>query len=139
VVKTKFDSIVKLKKSELDNINQELSKISTQLDKEHQKLEILENELASFDYPKSGNFALVSQFKLLQNAKRDEIKKQKEYILSLQNSKQELLKQLQQINIEYEKIKYIQTQEIKKIIDQNRKKEAKELDEIALMLFKGEK
>ena len=52
----------------------------------------------------------------------------------LENRKKELFEELKKANIEYEKVKYLQMQEVKKIIKKNRLKEAKEMDEIAILL-----
>ena len=87
MVKTKFDSIVKLKKSKVDELNNELAKLNNQILKAKEELNILENELKSFEYPKNGNFALISQFKILQNAKINEINQKKEQIQFLNNQK----------------------------------------------------
>jgi flagellar export protein FliJ len=139
VVKTKFDSIVKLKKSKVDELNNELAKLNNQILKAKEELDILENELKSFEYPKNGNFGLISQFKMLQNAKINEINQKKEQIQFLNNQKNILVQRVKEANLEYEKMKYLQAKEIEKIVKKIKQKEAKEMDEIALMLFKGEK
>ena len=52
----------------------------------------------------------------------------------LKNRKDELLNELKKANIEYEKMKYLQAEEIKKIVKKERLKESQEIDEIAIIL-----
>jgi len=139
VVKTKFDTIVKLKKSQLDKIDREISKIDSQLHIAKTQLNSLIDERDKLEYPKSGNFFMISQFKMILNAKLLEIETKKEEIEFLKNQKKILLSNLKEANIEYEKMKYLQAEEIKMIIKNKKQQEIKELDEIALMLYKGEK
>lgn len=139
MVKTKFDTIVKLKKSQLDKIDREISKIDSQLHIAKTQLNSLIDERDKLEYPKSGNFFMISQFKMILNAKLLEIETKKEEIEFLKNQKKILLSNLKEANIEYEKMKYLQAEEIKMIIKNKKQQEIKELDEIALMLYKGEK
>jgi len=84
--------------------------------------------------PKKGNFSYFNQIKSQQFFIRDEINRIKTQIIMLENRKKELFEELKKANIEYEKVKYLQIQEIKKIIKKNRLKEAREMDEIAILL-----
>jgi len=135
--KTKFDSIVKLKKLKIDEVNKDISKLNSQLNKINQELLQIEQEISEFEYPKNGNFSLITQFKMLLNAKILELNQKKENIKFLENQKKILLEKLKEVNFEYEKMKYLQGEEIKKEIKKIKQQEAKNLDEIALMLHKG--
>ena len=90
--------------------------------------------LSSFLIPKKGSFSYFNQIKSKQFFIRDEINRFKNQIMVLENRKKELFEELKKANIEYEKVKYLQIQEIKKIIKKNRLKEAREMDEIAILL-----
>jgi len=137
VVKTKFDSIVKLKKMEVDKIQREIVKQNSLIVKAEKELESLKEELNSIQYPKSGNFSLITQMKTLQNALLQQIKLKNDEIQFLRNQKNLLSGQLKEKELEYEKMKYLQGEEIKKIVKKIKKEEEKSMDEIALMLFKG--
>jgi len=137
VVKTKFDSIVKLKKMEVDKIQREIIKQNSLIAKAEKELESLKEELNSIQYPKSGNFSLITQIKTLQNALLQQIKLKNDEIQFLRNQKNLLSGQLKEKELEYEKMKYLQGEEIKKIVKKIKKEEEKSMDEIALMLFKG--
>ena len=135
--KTKFDSLVKLKKLKVDEKEREITKINNQITKAIENIQQIQNEIDNFEYPKEGSFSIMTQFKLMQNALFNQLKEKEEYLNWLQNQKNILTEQLKEINLEYEKIKYLQSEEIKKYLQKLKQKEAKELDEIALMLYKG--
>jgi len=139
-VKTKFDQIVKLKKLDVEKIERELLKQNQKIEKANQELTQFKIEFSKFEYPKTGNFALITQFKTMQTAFLREIKQKEEELVFLENQKILLQGQLKDKQLEYEKIKYLQGEEIKKMVKKLKKEEAKNIDEIALMLFKrGEK
>jgi len=138
VVKTKFDSIVKLKKLEVDKVQRELIKQNAKIEKLNQELQNLIDELNSIEYPKNGNFSIITQIKMLQNLLLNQIKEKKNEIEIAKNQKKLLQGQLKDKELEYEKMKYLQNEEIKKYLNKLKKEEAKNMDEIALMLFKGQ-
>jgi len=138
VVKTKFDSIVKLKKLEVDKVQRELIKQNAKIEKLNQELQNLIDELNSIEYPKNGNFSIITQIKMLQNLLLNQIKEKKNEIEIAKNQKKLLQGQLKDKELEYEKMKYLQNEEIKKYLNKLKKEEVKNMDEIALMLFKGE-
>jgi hypothetical protein len=139
-VKTKFDQIVKLKKLDVEKIERELLKQNQKIEKANQELTQFKIEFSKFEYPKTGNFALITQFKTMQTAFLREIKQKEEELVFLENQKNLLQGQLKDKQLEYEKIKYLQGEEIKKMVKKLKKEEAKNIDEIALMLFqRGEK
>lgn len=133
-MKTKFDSVVKLKKQQVDNIEKNIQKINASINELNQKIQNLKSSLFSFDIPKNGNFATLRQIKFQQHFIREEIEKLKQQTIILENRKKELLNELKIANIEYEKMKYLQAEEIKKILKEKRLKEARDMDEIAILL-----
>jgi flagellar biosynthesis chaperone FliJ len=139
VVKTKFDVLVKLKKLDVDKLSKEIAKQNNKIAKANQELTLFKEELAQIKYPKSGNFSIITQIKTMQDALLNQINLKKEEINFLQNQKNILSLQLKNKEIEYEKMKYLQGEEIKKAVIKLQKQEAKNIDEIAIMLFKGQK
>jgi len=135
--KTKFDSLVQLKQLKIDEIQNNLSKLNKALQEEENILNILENEFSSLTLPKEGNFALINQFKIIQQAKIREINQKKSQINFIKSQIENTNNQLKEANLEYEKMKYLQSEEIKKYLKKIKENEAKNMDEIALMLFKG--
>ena len=137
MVKTKFDAIVKLKKMKLDEVNNEVSQLNSKIEMATQQLTKLQKEISDFEYPTSGNFSLITQFRTILDAKLVEINQKRLEIDYLNNQKNILAERLKEVNLEFEKIKYLQSEEIKRYIKKIKQDEAKNLDEIALMLYKG--
>ncbi|WP_024789642.1 flagellar export protein FliJ [Lebetimonas sp. JH292] len=131
-MKTKFSAVVKVKKQEVDKIEKDIQKINYSITELNKKIEELQNILFSLIPPQNGNFSLFSQIKTQQNLLRNEIEKFKNQILFLKSRKNELMNELKKANIEYEKMKYLENEEIKKIIKKAKLKEAKDMDEIAI-------
>jgi flagellar export protein FliJ len=136
-VKTKFSSVVKVKKQAVDKLQRDIQKINSSILKVKQQIKELQNTFFSLTLPQNGNFYLFSQIKTQQNMLRSEIDKFKNQIIFLENRKNELINELKKANIEYEKMKYLETQEIKKIFKKAKLKESKEMDEIAILLRKN--
>jgi len=133
-LKTKFDNIVKIRKQEVDKIKRDIQKINSALKEIENKVLKLKKELFSFSLPKSGSFSQIIQSREIQNAIKNEIDNLSSQINMLNSRKKALLEELKKAEIEYEKMKYLQAQEIKKMIKRQRLKEAKEIDEIAILL-----
>jgi chromosome segregation ATPase len=106
VVKTKFDAIVKLKKMKLDEVNNEVSQLNSKIEMATQQLTKLQKEISDFEYPTSGNFSLITQFRTILDAKLVEINQKRLEIDYLNNQKNILAERLKEVNLEFEKIKY---------------------------------
>jgi chromosome segregation ATPase len=139
VVKTKFDALVKLKKLDVDKLTREITKQNSKIKKANNELEELKNELNKLEFPQTGNFSMITQIKILQNSMLNQINSKKEEIKFLENQKNLLNAQLKDKEIEYEKMKYLQSEEIKKEVKKLKIEENKNIDEISIMLFKGKK
>ena len=133
-MKTKFDSVVKIKKQEVEKIERNIEKINSSISMLKNKITNLTQSLNSLFFPKNGNFSIIQQVNLQKRFLLNEIKNYENQINILENRKNELTKELKKANIEYEKMKYLQNEEIKKQIKQKRLQEAKKIDEIAIML-----
>jgi flagellar export protein FliJ len=133
-LKTKYDSIVKIKKESVSKIERDIQKINNAILKIAEKIEDLKESLFKFSFPSSGTFSKIQQAKIAQNALKEEIKTYENQLSMLQSRKKDLLEELKKANIEYEKMKYLQGEEIKKRIKEMRLKEARDMDEIALLL-----
>ena len=138
-MKTKFDSIVKIKKNEIEKIERNIQKINASIRMLEDKILALNNKLSSFSFPKNGSFSEFNQYKMMQSSLIEEINNLKNQILILENRKKELLEEYKKANIEYEKMKYLQAEEIKKRLKKQKQKEQIEMDEIAILLSKKEK
>jgi flagellar export protein FliJ len=133
-MKTKFDSVVKIKKQQVDKIQNDINKINKSIIDLANKQEELKTSLLLLTIPKSGTFNKIYQIRESQNVIKSEIESLENQINILQNRKNELLEELKKANIEYEKMKYLQNEEIKKKIKEIRLKENRDMDEIAILL-----
>ena len=133
-MKTKFDSIVKVKKNEVEKIERNINKLNSSIKMLEDKIITLNNKLSSFTFPKNGNFSEFNQYKILQNSLIEEIENFKNQLNILNNRKKELFQEYKKANIEYEKMKYLQNEEIKRVLKKKKKKEQLEMDEIAILL-----
>jgi flagellar export protein FliJ len=133
-MKTKFDAIVKVKAQEVENIKQNIQKINKAINDLIKKQNELKNSLLSFSLPKEGNFSKIIQAKEMQTLIKNEIDLLQNQINTLENRKKELLEELKKAEIEYEKMKYLQNEEIKKKLKEISLKEARDMDEIAILL-----
>ena len=134
-LKTQYTSLVKIKKTHLDKMEQAVGSCHSTIALLKQKVEASYHELRSLDIPQGGDFSLFRQMQLLKHRITDEIGFNK---YNLQLAEQALIKAMQQLktaNIEHEKFKYLETNEIEKVLKAQKLKEAKDLDEVALMMF----
>ncbi|ANE34958.1 flagellar FliJ family protein [Campylobacter hyointestinalis] len=132
---TKFSQVIKLKKQNLDKIEICLAKCRTLRSQLEDLLKKATLELSSHKFPKGGNFIVMKssleEQRLLREHKDDLIEK-----LSL-NQKEIMHYELQykKAYMEFEKIRYLEQEEIKKILEKAKKDEAIMLDEIAIQRY----
>lgn len=136
-MKTKFDSIVKVKKQTLDESERELKALHARIYQEEERLQTLSHDLTTIDYPHDGNFGLFMQQRSFLSILHNQIDTQKTFLANLEKEKEKQALKVKKDRIEYEKMKYLKTEEIKKIIKNKNIKEMKEMDEIAIMLYKN--
>ena len=138
-LKTKFSQLVTLKKKTLDKSEQAVTDATQTLQNAKDALAESYNSLNTIQTPQNGNFAQLQANRVLLNSQRDLIAHNHEWINFAQQQLHNAKEQLKKDSIEYEKFKYLELQEVKKILQEQKKQEAKELDEIALMTFKKNK
>ncbi len=135
-MKTKFDGVVKVKKQQVERIENDIRKINKSILELNREIEELKDSLLLFTLPKTGTFNKIKQIKESQNIIKNQIQNLENQIVILQNRKNELLNELKKANIDYEKMKYLQNEEIKKALKELKLKESREIDEIAILLRK---
>lgn len=136
-MKTKFDSVVKFKKRAVEKIENDIKKINIAILDLKNKIDELNSSLISFAFPKTGTFSQFTYIKANQDLVRQEINSLNSQIDMLNARKKDLLEELKKAKIEYEKMKYLQGEEIKKKVKEIRLKEIRDMDEIAIMLKNG--
>ena len=132
-MKTRFSSLVTLKKSTMQKSERVVQSANADLNSAVMALEISKNSVNTIDTPESGMMSDFLASRRLLDSARDLIKHNKEWVTYSKTQVSLAKEQLKIDMVEYEKFKYLDLQEIKKIIKKQKMLEAKELDEVALM------
>lgn len=138
-MKSKFSKIAKIRKQKREVIERELLRSQNKEKMLNHKIASLYEDIISIKMPQNGAVSLLSlvgeQKKILN---RD--KKHYEHELQLATvATQKLQIEYQKAHIEYEKIKYLEEQELQALIDKMKQQEQLYLDEISTMLFANKK
>jgi flagellar biosynthesis chaperone FliJ len=135
-MKTRYSSLVTVKKNSMQKSERAVQRANQNLHSATEALQASLELLREIEPPKEG---IVSDFlanRTLLDSQRAIIQHNEAWF---EYAKKELLdaqEQLKRDMIEYEKFKYLELQEIEKIVQKAKRQEAKDLDEIALMTYK---
>lgn len=135
-MKTRFTSLVKLKKSGVQKSEQALQQANINLNNAASALESSYNLLDSITTPKSGRVGDILASRALFSAQREAILHNKSWLDFAENQMRQAKEILKRDMIEYEKFNYLELQEIKQELGKRKIAEAKDLDEVALMTYK---
>lgn len=134
-MKTRFSSLVALKKSAMERSEQALQNANKDLNSAKEALELSYTSLNDLQLPQTGKMADMLATRVLVNSQRGDIKHNQEWINFAQNQVNKAKEKLKLTMVEHEKFKYLEVEEIKRIIKDIKLQEAKDLDEIALMTY----
>ncbi len=132
-MKTRFSSLVTLKKSAMDKSERVVQRANADLNSATIALELSYKSLEEIDAPTRGSISAMIANRTLLHSQREIIENNHQW---LEFSKQQVAlakEQLKSDMIEHEKFKYLELEEIKKILKKRKIEEAKNLDEVALM------
>ncbi len=132
-MKTRFSSLVKLKKSTMQKSERVVQKANIDLNTASKELKLSYKSINDINIPQNGNMNSFLISRTLLSSAREIIKHNQEWVkftkTQLQNAKEKLKVDM----IEYEKFTHLELQEIQKELKKQKLKTAKELDEVALM------
>lgn len=134
-MKTRFSSLVGLKKNTMQKSERAVQKANIDLNSATTALELSYNMLQDIESPKSGNISELLAHRTLLSSQRGVINHNNDWVDFAKNQVDQAKEKLKYDMIEHEKFKYLELDEIKKIIKQKKLQEAKDLDEIALMTY----
>ncbi|WP_373004843.1 flagellar export protein FliJ [Sulfurimonas sp.] len=134
-MKTRFTPLVKLKKSKMDKSEQVVQKANADLNSAAMALEIAYQSIQDITPPQSGSMKEFIANRTLLSSGRGMIDHNKEWVGFAQNQVNQAKEKLKVDMIEHEKFKHLEFQEIEKEIKKLKLKEAKDLDEVALMTY----
>ena len=134
-MKTKFSSLVKLKKNKMQESEQVVSKANVALQNAKMALEEAYESLGDIQEPQGGMISSLLATRALLASQRSLIEKNKKWVDFAYSQLVQAKEQLKKDMIEYEKFNYLEVQEMKHIIKKEKEKESKDLDEVALMTY----
>lgn len=136
-MKTRFTSLVKLKKDKMKKSEEFLQKAGINLNSAYTALESSCLLLKDLETPSKGNMREMLASRVLFNSQMDIIKHNKEWVDFAAKQVADAKNQLKKDMIEHEKFQYLEFEEIKNELKKRKLKEAKDLDEIALITYGG--
>lgn len=136
---TKFSQLVKLNKQKMDKVEQSLRKNAQEIFFKHEEVAALIKELSSLQEPKEGVYQNFLNFAHQKEDYRRMIDEKTAEIARLKKERQQLQELFKIRNIEYEKAKYLNNLELKKMLEDAKRKENKNMDEISVMLYANAK
>jgi flagellar export protein FliJ len=138
-MQSKFTSLVKYKKSEVDKKEHAIMEMRAKIDHKEQTIAKLNEELLTFGVGlTSGTFSAFAQQGMIKSAFRRQINfhtverdNLKQHLVQLQND-------LKLAHLEYEKFKYLETKEKQEQIKKMKRKESLFLDEVAIIGYNAQ-
>lgn len=134
-MKTKYSSVLKIQKQNLDKAESNLSKARARLRQNELEFELASKQCEELSLPSSGSVQNLKQSLEILGVARafKENKKEKLILSNKEVSHYQML--YKRANLEYEKIKYLESEELKKIKEKIKKEEEKFIDEIAISRY----
>ncbi len=137
-MKSRFSSIVRYKKIKLDEIEANLQEAFSRLNIAKEELEKSIQELKNFPNQTTGIAKDFLANRALLDAEFRLIEKNKKWVAYEKTQIKALQDEYKKAYIEYEKFKYLETEELKELLKKQKQKEQKELDEMAVIGYKRE-
>lgn len=134
-MKTRFSSLVRVKKNIMQKSELVVQTANNNLQNAKNALESTQSQLLNIAMPSRGKITELFASRALLESQRAVIKHNEEWVTFAQNALHKAKQKLKLDTIEYEKFKHLELQEINATLKKIKIKEAKDLDEIALMTF----
>ncbi len=138
-MKTKFTPLVLLQKQKIDVIEQEIERNAQAIKGKQEEIDTLIAEFATLKEPTSGVYQAFLTFVHHKNEYYQSIDYKMGELALLKKKRQELQEAFRLQNIELEKAKYLDSLEVKKVLQRLKKRENVEMDEISVMLYANNK
>jgi len=132
-MKSRYSSLVGLKKNSVQSSERAVQDANMRMKNALSELESSLGELESIETPSHGKISSFLSNRALLEAQRAQIKHNKEWVAFTQQELETTKRDLQKSMREYEKFKYLEHKEIEEKLKLIKQKEAKDLDEIALI------
>ena len=137
-MKSQFSQIAKIRKQKRDAIERELMKSQNKERLLTHKIASLYDDIAAVQMPKEGLVTLLLMVNEQKSILNREKKRYEQELFVVERNTKRLQGGYQKAHVEYEKIKYLEEQELQTMMDKLKREEQLYLDEISTMLFAGE-
>ncbi|MCR1811488.1 MAG: hypothetical protein EOM49_04845 [Epsilonproteobacteria bacterium] len=137
-MKSQFSKIAKIRKQKRDAIERELIKSQNKERLITHKIASIYEDIAAMTLPKEGTVSLLVMIGEQKTVMGREKKRYEQELIVTQRQTKQLQVDYQKAHIEYEKIKYLEEQELQAMIEKMKKQEQLYLDEVSTLLFAGE-
>ena len=134
-MKTRYSPLVSVKKNIMQKSERALQNANAKLNSAQEALKTSLLELHTVVTPQTGNIQEFLSARTLLDAARGVIKHNEEWIAFVHQEIAQAKEQLKKDSIEFEKFNYLELEEIKRVLKERKLKEAKDLDEVALMTY----
>ncbi|MBX7491145.1 flagellar export protein FliJ [Helicobacter turcicus] len=138
-MKTKFTQLVLLRKKKVDEAELMLQKNARHIIAKQGEIDALVQEFATLKEPQNGIYQAFLTFVHHKEEYRSSIDFKMQELAELKQEKKALQEHFKLQNVEYEKAKYLDGLEVKKMLDKARIQENRNLDEISVMLHANNK
>ncbi len=140
-MKTRYNSLINLKKNIMDKSELVFQRANFDLNSATVALKLSYKTLEEIKSPQSGTMSDTLASRTLMASERGIIKHNQGWVVFAKDQVLQAKEQLKKDMIEHEKFKYLELEEVKKIIKKKKIQEMKDLDEVALMTHqrKGKK
>ena len=114
-MKTRYTPLLKVKKNELDRCERELQKANQTLNDAKSSLQEAYLLLETLELPKSGTIQEMLSARIFVSTQRESVEEKKKWVAYAQEQTVFAVEKLKISNVEYEKFKYLDVEEIKKV------------------------
>ncbi len=132
---SKFAPIVKVKKQQRDKVETLLAKARYEKQELEQELVMMSKEMSELHMPKSGSISLMSMSRERLGIMRRGKELLKQSVMVKQSEIDQLIDKHKRAHLEFEKMKYLEDQDFAQKIEEIKKKEQLDMDEISNILF----
>jgi flagellar biosynthesis chaperone FliJ len=134
-MKTRFTSLIKVKKDAMDKCERDLRQANDSLRNAQQALEIAYNELNTATMPNSGPVSQLQQARMKLTVQRAIINEKRQWLQYAQAQAEKAREVLKTSVMEYEKFKYLEAEQMRELLKKQKKKLDNERDEIAIQTY----
>lgn len=134
-MRTRFTPLLKVRQEKLDRLEAALQAFNYEIMQVQARLEVIVHEIRTLEIPSQGSYGEFLMMQAIKGEQMARLELEQLSLASLQQKKREVEENMRLARIEYEKAKYLDRVEIQKVLATRAREEAREMDEIAGLLF----